>query len=151
MPRVGLRRRPRAARRDAHAQGRLSRPAPGRPGRRRPRHPGPRHCDPRADAAGGRRVSAALNRTFLSLKVPNYRRYFSGQVVSLVGNWMQIVAEMWLVVKLTGSGVSVGVTAALQFLPMLLFGALGGVLADRMDKRRLLMVTQTLMAIPALT
>ena len=96
-------------------------------------------------------MSAALDRTFLSLKVPNYRRYFAGQVVSLVGNWMQIVAEMWLVVKLTGSGVSVGVTAALQFLPMLLFGALGGVLADRMDKRRLLMVTQTLMAIPALT
>src|SRR5215208_2415309 len=60
---------------------------------------------------------------------------------------MQIVAETWLVVKLTGSGVSVGFTAALQFLPILLFGALGGVLADRMDKRRLLMVTQTLMAL----
>lgn len=96
-------------------------------------------------------MSAALNRTFLSLKVPNYRRYFSGQVISLVGNWMQIVAEMWLVVKLTGSGVSVGLTAALQFLPMLLFGAIGGVLADRVDKRRLLMLTQTLMAVPALT
>jgi len=96
-------------------------------------------------------VSAALNRTFLSLKVPNYRRYFSGQVVSLVGNWMQIVAEMWLVVKLTGSGVSVGITAALQFLPMLLFGALGGVLADRVPKLRLLQYTQALMALPALT
>src|SRR5215217_2246128 len=91
-----------------------------------------------------------LNRTFLSLQVPNYRRYFGGQVISLAGNWMQTVAEMWLVVKLTGSGVSVGLTAALQFLPILVFGALGGVLADRMDKRRLLMVTQTLMAIPAL-
>src|SRR4051812_4252849 len=64
---------------------------------------------------------------------------------------MQIVAEMWLVVKLTGSGVSVGFTAALQFLPMLLFGAVGGVFADRMDKRRLLMITQALMALPALT
>jgi MFS family permease len=96
-------------------------------------------------------VSAALNRTFLSLKVPNYRRYFAGQVISLAGNWMQIVAEMWLVVKLTGNGVSVGLTAALQFLPMLLFAAWGGVIADRMDKRRLLMVTQTLMALPALT
>src|SRR4051794_37864828 len=63
---------------------------------------------------------------------------------------MQTVAEMWLVVKLTGSGVSVGITAALQFTPILLFGALGGVLADRMDKRRLLMLTQTLMALPAL-
>src|SRR3712207_4246245 len=63
---------------------------------------------------------------------------------------MQTVAEMWLVVQLTGSGVSVGLTAALQFLPMLLFGAMGGVLADRMAKRRLLMVTQALMALPAL-
>jgi MFS family permease len=96
-------------------------------------------------------VSAALNRTFLSLRVPNYRRYFAGQVVSLSGNWMQIVAEMWLVVQLTGSGVSVGITAALQFLPILLFGALGGVWADRVSKRRLLMFTQALMAVPALT
>src|ERR687895_2685880 len=64
---------------------------------------------------------------------------------------MQTVAEMWLVLQLTGSGVSVGLTAALQFLPILLFGALGGVWADRMSKRRLLMVTQTLMAVPALT
>ena len=95
-------------------------------------------------------MNAALNRTFLSLRVPNYRRYFAGQVISLAGNWMQIVAEMWLVVQLTGSGVSVGLTAALQFLPMLLFGAVGGVLADRMDKRKLLMVTQALMALPAL-
>jgi MFS family permease len=95
-------------------------------------------------------VTAALNRTFLSLQVPNYRRYFAGQVISLSGNWMQMVAEMWLVVKLTGSGVSVGLVAAFQFLPILVFGALGGVLADRMDKRRLLMVTQALMAIPAL-
>ena len=96
-------------------------------------------------------MSAALNRTFLSLRVPNYRRYFAGQVVSLAGNWMQIVAETWLVVNLTHSGVSVGLTAALQFLPMLLFGAIGGVLADRVNKRRLLMLTQTLMAVPALT
>jgi MFS family permease len=96
-------------------------------------------------------VTAAVNRTFASLHVPNYRRYFAGQVISISGNWMQTVAEMWLVVKLTGSGVSVGLTAALQFLPIMLFGALGGVLADRVAKRRLLMVTQTLMALPALT
>jgi MFS family permease len=96
-------------------------------------------------------VSAALNRTFLSLGVPNYRRYFAGQVISLSGNWMQTVAEMWLVVKLTGSGTAVGLTAALQFLPILVFGAMGGVIADRMSKRRLLVITQTLMAVPALT
>ena len=64
---------------------------------------------------------------------------------------MQTVAEMWLVVKLTGSGTAVGLTAALQFLPILVFGAMGGVLADRMSKRKLLIVTQALMAVPALT
>jgi MFS family permease len=64
---------------------------------------------------------------------------------------MQTVAEMWLLVHLTGSGFAVGVAAGLQFLPILLLGALGGVLADRRDRRRLLMVTQSLMAIPALT
>jgi MFS family permease len=95
-------------------------------------------------------VSAGVRRTFHSLSVPNYRRYFAGQVVSISGNWMQIVAEMWLIVQLTGSGVSVGVTAALQFLPMLLFGAWGGLLADRVPKLRLLQYTQALMALPAL-
>jgi MFS family permease len=95
-------------------------------------------------------VTAALRRSTLSLAIPNYRRWFAGQVVSISGNWMQTVAEMWLVVHLTSSGVAVGITAALQFLPILLFGALGGVFADRCDKRRLLMVTQALMALPAL-
>ncbi len=94
-------------------------------------------------------MSAALRRSFTSLQIPNYRRYFTGQIVSLSGNWMQMVAEMWLILELTGSGVAVGVTAALQFLPMLLFGAWGGVLADRWPKRSLLIVTQAAMAIPA--
>ena len=96
-------------------------------------------------------MSAGLRRTFSSLSVPNYRRYFTGQVISISGNWMQIVAEMWLIVQLTGSGVSVGVTAAFQFLPMLLFGAWGGLLADRVPKLRLLKYTQALMAVPAIT
>ena len=95
-------------------------------------------------------MTAALRRSFSSLAVPNYRRYFTGQLISLSGNWMQIVAEMWLILSLTGSAVAVGVTAALQFLPMLLFGAWGGVLADRWPKRSLLLHTQVLMAIPAL-
>ena len=94
-------------------------------------------------------MTETARRTLSSLAVPNYRRYFAGQVISLTGNWMQMVAEMWLVVRLTDSGVAVGVTAGLQFLPMLLFGAMGGVLADRHDKRRLLMLTQTLMIVPA--
>jgi MFS family permease len=95
-------------------------------------------------------VSAAVRRSFHSLSVPNYRRYFAGQVVSLSGNWMQTVAAVWLILSLTGSGVAVGLTTALQFLPMLLFGAWGGLLADRFAKRRLLMVTQALMALPAI-
>ncbi len=95
-------------------------------------------------------MSAALRRSLGSLEIPNYRRYFFGQIVSLSGNWMQMVAEMWLILTLTGSGVAVGVTAALQFLPILVFGAWGGVIADRFSKRRLLIVTQTMMAVPAL-
>ncbi len=94
-------------------------------------------------------MSAAVRRSFDSLSVPNYRRYFAGQIVSVSGNWMQMVAEVWLILELTGSGVAVGMTTALQFLPILLFGAWGGVLADRFAKRRLLMVTQGLMALPA--
>ena len=94
-------------------------------------------------------MSAGVRRTFDSLAVPNYRRYFAGQVVSITGNWMQNVAEMWLVVQLTGNGVSVGLTAALQFLPIMVFGAWGGLLADRFPKRTLLTCTNAAMAVPA--
>jgi len=94
-------------------------------------------------------LSAAVRRSFASLEVRNYRLYFGGQAVSLAGNWMQIVAELWLVLTLTGSGLAVGLATALQFAGILLFGALGGALADRFDKRRLLMVSQTGMAVPA--
>jgi MFS family permease len=95
-------------------------------------------------------LSSALRRSFNSLEVPNYRRYFAGQLISLSGTWMQTVAAIWLVLSLTGSGIAVGLTTALQFLPMLLIGAWGGLLADRIPKRRLLIVTQALMAIPAI-
>ncbi|MFL5846199.1 MAG: MFS transporter [Solirubrobacteraceae bacterium] len=95
-------------------------------------------------------MTVAVRRTLDSLTVPNYRRYFAGQIVSITGNWMQMVAEAWLIVSLTHSGAALGITVGLQFLPILLLGALGGVFVDRHDKRRLLMVTQTLMAIPAL-
>ncbi|HEX2392612.1 MAG TPA: MFS transporter [Solirubrobacterales bacterium] len=94
-------------------------------------------------------MSAALRRSFNSLEVPNYRRYFVGQLISLSGTWMQTVAALWLILTLTGSGVAVGLTTALQFLPMLLIGAWGGLLADRVPKRRLLIATQILMAVPA--
>ncbi len=89
-------------------------------------------------------MTEALGRSFDSLKVPNYRRYFAGQLASISGNWMQNVAEMWLVLTITGSGLAVGITAGLQFLPMLLFGAWGGAIADQHNKRRLLLLTQSL-------
>lgn len=85
-----------------------------------------------------------------SFQVPNYRRWFAGQLVSISGNWMQIVAEMWLVLTLTGSAFAVGLTSALQFLPILVVGAWGGLVADSVSKRKLLLITQALMALPAL-
>jgi MFS family permease len=86
-------------------------------------------------------IERAARRTFHSLRTRNFRLYFFGQVVSGTGSWMQMVAQAWLVLSLTGSGVALGVTLALQFAPMLLLGAWGGVLADRTDKRRLLLLT----------
>ena len=95
-------------------------------------------------------MTAAIRHSFNSLEVSNYRRYFAGQLISLSGTWMQTVAAIWVILTLTDSGVAVGLTTALQFLPMLLIGAWGGLLADRFPKRRLLMATQALMAIPAI-
>ena len=95
-------------------------------------------------------MTAGLRRSVAALHVPNFRRFFAGQLASVTGNWMQNVAEMWLVLQLTHSGTLVGVTAAAQFLPLLLAGAWGGLLADRVDKRRLLMATNALLALPAL-
>ncbi|HEX6487580.1 MAG TPA: MFS transporter [Candidatus Dormibacteraeota bacterium] len=91
-----------------------------------------------------------MRRTFSSLAIYNYRLFFISQLVSVTGTWMQSVAQMWLVLHLTGSGVALGVTAALQFLPILLFGTFGGLLADRLDKRLTLIATQTAASVPAL-
>src|SRR3954452_14591949 len=88
-----------------------------------------------------------MSPTFRSLRVRNYRLFASGQILSLTGTWMQRVAQDWLVLSLTHSGVALGVTTALQFLPMLLFGMYGGVLADRYPKRQLLLMTQATSAI----
>jgi MFS family permease len=96
------------------------------------------------------RFGTAAGRTFHSLRVRNFRLYFFGQVVSLTGTWMQSVAQAWLVLKLTGSGFAVGLVTGLQFLPILLLGSWGGLIADRMDKRRVLMVTQSIAALLAL-
>ncbi|GAB2539922.1 MFS transporter [Nocardia heshunensis] len=85
------------------------------------------------------------HRTFGSLHIRNYRLFFTGQVVSNIGTWMQRIAQDWLVLSLTGSAAAVGITTALQFLPMLLFGLYGGVLVDRLPKRPLLICTQAAM------
>ncbi|HLV91313.1 MAG TPA: MFS transporter [Acidimicrobiia bacterium] len=99
-------------------------------------------------------MSAVTNKrvstTFRSLRIRNYRLYFTGQAVSLMGTWMQRVAQSWLVLELTSSGTAVGAVTAFQFLPLLLLAPFGGVLADRFDKRRILYVTQTMAAISAL-
>ncbi|MFF8861563.1 MFS transporter [Streptomyces sp. NPDC015139] len=87
---------------------------------------------------------------FSSLKIRNYRLFFLGQVVSNTGTWMQRIAQDWLVLSLTGSSAAVGITTALQFLPMLLFGLYGGVLVDRLPKRPTLLVTQASMALTGL-
>lgn len=79
-----------------------------------------------------------------SLRTRNYRLYFFGQLVSVAGTWMQTVAQSFLVLDLTGSGTQLGLTIAARFLPMFVLGPVGGVLADRMDKQRVLYVTQTL-------
>ncbi|MEV6835291.1 MFS transporter [Streptomyces sp. NPDC051133] len=87
---------------------------------------------------------------FSSLRIRNYRLFFVGQVVSNTGTWMQRIAQDWLVLSLTGSSAAVGITTALQFLPMLLFGLYGGVLVDRLPKRPALLVTQSSMALTGL-
>ena len=88
-------------------------------------------------------VRRAADRTFRSLRVRNYRLYFIGQGVSLTGTWMQSVAQAWLVLKLSGGGLALGIVTALQFLPVLLAGPWGGLVADRADKRRLIVITQS--------
>ena len=92
----------------------------------------------------------AMARTFSSLKIRNYRFYFAGQGISMIGTWMQSVTQSWLVYTLTRSGVQVGLVVALQALPILVFGPVGGTLADRFGKYRMLFWTQSLAGTQAL-
>jgi len=96
------------------------------------------------------RVLHAGRTTFAALSVGNYRRYYAGQAVSLTGTWMQMTAQAWLVLTLTHSSTALGAVIALQTLPVLLLGAYGGVVADRVDKRKLMIVLQSAMGIQAL-
>ena len=97
------------------------------------------------------RVGLAVHRTFHSLHTRNFRLFFVGQAVSVTGTWMNATASAWLVLSLTNSGVALGINTALTFLPILVVGAWGGLMADRFDKRRILVGTQTVYAIVALT
>ena len=90
--------------------------------------------------ARGRSVGV---RTFSSLRIRNYRLWFIGQTISQSGSWMQSLAQGWLVLKLTGSAVDLGITVALQFAPVLVLGTIGGLVADRVDKRKTLLITQS--------
>jgi len=96
------------------------------------------------------RVVRAGRLTFAALAVPNYRRYYSGQAISMIGTWMQMTAQAWLVLTLTHSSTWLGVVIALQTLPVLVLGPYGGVIADRVDKRKLMVVLQSAMGLQAL-
>ncbi|WUH93047.1 MFS transporter [Streptomyces sp. NBC_00433] len=85
--------------------------------------------------------------TFSALKIRNYRLFATGAVVSNTGTWMSRIAQDWLVLSITGSSFAVGITTALQFLPMLLFGLYGGVIADRYPKRQILLGTQAALGV----
>lgn len=87
--------------------------------------------------------------TFASLRNPNFRVYFAAQIGSGIGAWIQITAENWLILQLSDSGLALGITNALQFGPLVFFGLYGGVLADRFDRRRLLIATQSTLALLA--
>jgi MFS family permease len=88
--------------------------------------------------------------TFPALAIPNYRRYLRGQSVSLMGTWMQMTAQAWLVLTLSDSPSTLGVIIALQTLPVLVLGPYGGVIADRVNKLRLMISLQTAMGVQAL-
>src|SRR5690606_35578288 len=119
----------------------VARPAPRRPARREPRGARARRGHPARDS----RVSP----TFASLRYVNYRLWFVGALVANVGTWMQRIAQDWLVLTVLtdDSGVAIGITTALQIAPMLLLSPWAGVLADRLDRRRLLIATQLSQAV----
>jgi MFS family permease len=96
-------------------------------------------------------LELTIKRTFSALHVRNFRLFIFGQGISMCGTWMQTIAVSWLVLKMTHSGTQLGLVIAAQFLPILIFGVWGGVVADRFDKRRLLYITQTLAGLLALT
>jgi MFS family permease len=110
----------------------------------------PTSDDPQEAAPPGSLAVTRRAATFAALSNLNFRRFFYGQAVSMIGTWMQSVAQSWLVLELTGSGTALGLVIALQTIPVLLGAPYAGLIADRVDKRRLLVGTQTAMGILAL-
>src|SRR5437763_3798194 len=104
------------------------------------------------EAAGGRRISVARlgGRGWRALQHPNYRLFFFGQVVSQSGTWLQRIAQAWLVLDLANSPAALGVLTVFQFMPALLLSLVAGVVADRVGKRRLIMITSALETVQAL-
>src|SRR6266568_4428020 len=93
-------------------------------------------------------ISAEQRRTgrskaFIALQHRNFRLFWIGQLISLIGTWMDSTGQSWLVLHLTGNALALGLVGALQFLPILFLTLFGGVLADRLPKRRVLVYTQT--------
>jgi MFS family permease len=97
------------------------------------------------------RLRGTATATFRSLHVRNFRLFFTGQLISQVGNWLTLIAQTLLVLKLTDSGIALGLLAAFQFGPVLLFGAFAGLVADRSDKRKLLLIVQALAMVQSFT
>jgi MFS family permease len=107
--------------------------------------------EPGPDDPGPPRPGRRAARLLGSLRGYNFRLYFAGYSLSATGEWMQRIGQAWLVLELSDSGTLLGVTAGLQYLPILVLGPWGGVVADRVDKRRLLLGTQGTMAVLAFT
>lgn len=97
------------------------------------------------------RLRLATNDTFRSLGIRNFRLFFCGQMISQIGNWLTLIAQTLLVLKLTDSGLALGLLAAAQFGPVLVFGAFAGLIADRMDKRKLLFWVQVFAMVQSMT
>lgn len=91
-----------------------------------------------------------LQRAFIALRHRNFRLFWTGQLVSLIGTWMQTTGQAWLVLQLTKSAWALGVVGALQFLPVMLFALFGGALADRMPKRKVILFTQSFSLVQAI-
>src|SRR5579859_258059 len=91
-----------------------------------------------------------LPRTFTSLRSRNFRLYWFGQMISVMGSRIQSIGQVWLVLELTHSGWQLGLVGALQALPVLLFSIVGGVFVDRWPKRRVLLATDTMAMLQAL-